>query len=62
MASLSTKDERNAMETGKSLKLLPPDVVILKLKWTKFDFGYGFASGPVQRSLHLLAEFKGACF
>jgi len=25
----------------KSLKLLPPDVIILSLKCTKFDFGWG---------------------
>jgi len=28
-------------QTSKSLKLLPPDVIILMLKWTKFDFGSG---------------------
>jgi len=33
----------------KSLKLLPPDVIILSLKCTKFDFGWG--SAPDQTPL-----------
>ena len=32
--------------SGKSLKLLPPDVIYLKLKCTKFGFGWGSASDP----------------
>jgi hypothetical protein len=31
---------------GKSSKLLPPDVTILRLKCTKFDFGWGGAPDP----------------
>jgi len=51
--------------SGKSLKLLPPDVTILRRKCTKFDFGWGFAPDPAGRAYKLqsspqpLAGFQG---
>ena len=52
---------------GKSLKLLPPDVIILKLQCTKFDFGLvGLrpdpAGGAYSAPPDPLAGFKGAYF
>ena len=45
----------------KSLKLLPPDDIILSLKCTKFDFGWGSAPDPAggaySAPLELLAGF-----
>ena len=32
--------------SGKSLKLLPPDVMFLNIKCTKFDFDWGFSPDP----------------
>ena len=48
----------------KSLKLLPPDVIILSLKCTKFDFGWGSAPDPAAYSAppDPIAGFKGAYF
>ena len=51
--------------SGKSLKFVPPDV-ILKLKCTKFDFGWGSAPdsdcGAYSALPDPLAGFKGAYF
>ena len=52
--------------SGKSLKLLPPDVIILSLKCTKFDFGWGSAPDPAGGAYSAppdpLAGLKGAYF
>ena len=52
--------------SGKSLKLLPPDIIFLKLKCTKFDFGWGSAPDPTAGANSAppdpLAGFKGAYF
>jgi len=48
---------------NKIVKFVDTSCQILRLKCTKFDFGWGFAQTPmgsVQRSLGPLAGFKGA--
>jgi len=49
--------------SGKSLKLLPPDVIFLKRKCIKFDFGGGSAPDPAGGAYsappELPAGFKG---
>jgi len=50
----------------KSLKLLPPGGHILKLKCTKFDFGWGSAPDPAVGTYNTppdsMAGFNGAYF
>ena len=50
----------------KYLKLLPPDVIFLILKCTKFDFGWGSAPDPAGAAHSAppdpLAGFKGSYF
>ena len=47
----------------KSLKLVPPDVIFLRLKCIKFDFDWGSAPDPAGRAYSAppdpLAGFKG---
>ena len=51
----------------KNIKIIATRCQILRLKWTKFDFGWGRAPpqtrwGSLQRSPDPLALFKGAYF